>query len=214
MVICGSSMWSLMVFFMCFHCISSDQLVNHFIFFQCPCFYMLSKKSLPLLDAFIEEKRVNLVSSCDMSSVLIMCFNVTGVQLFTGGSYWRERCSRELCVLAHSQVMTALWWRNLRKMWSCFICWCVSQPLVFVFNSSGIQFTFIRFLGVSMSGTCRPTSNVTFISEKNFRMTSLTWCRWNKSTIFNVPGLKKKKVSNMNTINKNQCEILGNCKNV
>lgn len=30
------------------------------IVFQCPCFYIFSKKSLPLLDSFMNEKQVSL----------------------------------------------------------------------------------------------------------------------------------------------------------
>lgn len=48
------------VYCMYLHCISFDQPVNYIVF-QCPCFYVLSKKSLPLLDTFSEEKKVNLI---------------------------------------------------------------------------------------------------------------------------------------------------------
>lgn len=39
--------------------------------FQCPCFYVLSKKSLPLLDTFMEDKKVTLRFE--------MCKGVNGV---------------------------------------------------------------------------------------------------------------------------------------
>lgn len=61
----------------CVHtsCLSIKLSANNLLFFQCPCFYVFSKNSLPLLDTFIKEKKVDLSSpTCDVNSDPIVCF--------------------------------------------------------------------------------------------------------------------------------------------
>lgn len=109
--------------------------------FQCPCFYMFSKKSLPLLDSFIEEKKVDLIfkrnPDCGWTADWRVICNVTVTSRpLAGGSDRGERRSGELCVLAHPQVDSCSKW-----------CADVSQiprrsfpkQFVFIFQEAGLR---------------------------------------------------------------------------
>lgn len=82
----------------------TDRKLTNCFALQCPCFYVLSKASLPLLEAFMDEKKVNRrtepPTTCE--SGVKASLNLT---LFPpGGSDRRERRSGKLRLLAHSAV--------------------------------------------------------------------------------------------------------------
>lgn len=67
----------------------------------CPCFYVFSKRSLPLLDTFLEEKKVNEIIQ---HSTIKSCFYFyEKLHISAGCSDRRERRSWKLCVLAHPE---------------------------------------------------------------------------------------------------------------
>lgn len=154
---------------------------------------MFSKNSLPLLDTFLEEKKVikqslpgmHDLEQCVLCQLCILFFP-------TGSSYWREGRSRKLCVLAHSKVIQITMSCSFRQA---TFCWSrlFTAITIQVFSSITIRcdinhitlaftenlYTFIRSPGVSMLETCRPTLNVTFTSEKDLEMWSHTWFKGN-----------------------------------